>query len=74
MRLRSQPGERIDRSRHVRFFYDGKPVDAFPGDTIGSAQVGLLAAVGRAKVLVYPRPRVSIVSVGDRGRLRSDRV
>jgi molybdopterin molybdotransferase len=35
------------------------------GDTIGSAQVGLLAAVGRAKVLVYPRPRVSIVSVGD---------
>jgi len=35
------------------------------GDTIGAAQVGLLAAVGRAKVLVYPRPRVSIVSVGD---------
>jgi molybdopterin molybdotransferase len=35
------------------------------GDTIGSAQVGLLAAVGRSKVLVYPRPRVSIVSVGD---------
>lgn len=35
------------------------------GDIIGSAQVGLLAAVGRAKVLVYPRPRVSIISVGD---------
>src|SRR5690606_2933704 len=35
------------------------------GDTIGSAQVGLLAAVGRSKVLVYPRPRVSIISVGD---------
>jgi molybdopterin molybdotransferase len=35
------------------------------GDTIGSAQVGLLAAVGRSKVLVHPRPRVSIVSVGD---------
>ncbi len=35
------------------------------GDTIGSAQVGLLAAVGRAKVLVHPRPRVSIISVGD---------
>ncbi|MGH3761409.1 molybdotransferase-like divisome protein Glp [Actinophytocola sp.] len=32
---------------------------------IGSAQVGLLAAVGRAKVLVYPRPRVSIISLGD---------
>lgn len=35
------------------------------GDTIGAAQVGLLAAVGRSKVLVFPRPRVSIVSVGD---------
>src|SRR3954471_2610607 len=35
------------------------------GSPIGSAQVGLLAAVGRAKVLVYPRPRVSIISVGD---------
>ncbi|CAM4233595.1 gephyrin-like molybdotransferase Glp [Kibdelosporangium persicum] len=35
------------------------------GATIGAAQVGLLAAVGRAKVLVYPRPRVSIISIGD---------
>lgn len=35
------------------------------GDTIGAAQVGLLAAVGRSKVLVFPRPRVSIISVGD---------
>ncbi|ACU98236.1 molybdotransferase-like divisome protein Glp [Saccharomonospora viridis] len=35
------------------------------GDTIGPAQVGLLAAVGRSKVLVHPRPRVSIISVGD---------
>jgi molybdopterin molybdotransferase len=35
------------------------------GAVIGSAQVGLLAAVGRSKVLVYPRPRVSIISVGD---------
>lgn len=35
------------------------------GDIVGSAQVGLLAAVGRSKVLVYPRPRVSIISVGD---------
>jgi len=31
------------------------------GSPIGAAQVGLLAAVGRAKVLVYPRPRVSII-------------
>jgi molybdopterin molybdotransferase len=35
------------------------------GSPIGSAQVGLLAAVGRSKVLVYPRPRVSIISLGD---------
>ncbi len=35
------------------------------GAPIGAAQVGLLAAVGRAKVLVYPRPRVSIISLGD---------
>lgn len=35
------------------------------GDIIGAAQVGLLAAVGRGKVLVYPRPRVSVISVGD---------
>jgi molybdopterin molybdotransferase len=35
------------------------------GAAIGAAQVGLLAAVGRAKVLVYPRPRVSIIAIGD---------
>ncbi|HEU5475746.1 MAG TPA: gephyrin-like molybdotransferase Glp [Actinophytocola sp.] len=35
------------------------------GAPIGPAQVGLLAAVGRAKVLVYPKPRVSVISIGD---------
>ncbi|MEU4740959.1 gephyrin-like molybdotransferase Glp [Actinosynnema sp. NPDC023658] len=35
------------------------------GASIGSAQVGLLAAVGRNKVLVHPRPRVSVVSIGE---------
>jgi molybdopterin molybdotransferase len=35
------------------------------GTVIGAAQVGLLAAVGRDKVLVHPRPRVSVLSVGD---------
>jgi molybdopterin molybdotransferase len=46
--------------------------DVQPGDVavrrdaiIGAAQVGLLAAVGRDKVLVHPRPRVSVISVGD---------
>jgi molybdopterin molybdotransferase len=36
-----------------------------PGTVIGAAQVGLLAAVGRAKVRVHPRPRLSILSVGE---------
>ncbi len=46
--------------------------DVQPGDVavrrdtiIGAAQVGLLAAAGRDKVLVHPRPRVSVISVGD---------
>ena len=34
------------------------------GTVIGAAQVGLLAAVGRDKVLVHPRPRMSVISVG----------
>jgi sarcosine oxidase subunit alpha len=37
MRLDPQHGERIDRSREVRFFFDGWPVRGFPGDSIGSA-------------------------------------
>ncbi|MGH4012901.1 MAG: molybdotransferase-like divisome protein Glp [Pseudonocardiaceae bacterium] len=35
------------------------------GAVIGPAQVGLLAAVGRARVRVHPRPRLSILSVGE---------
>ncbi|GLD31889.1 molybdopterin molybdenumtransferase [Mycobacterium kiyosense] len=45
--------------------------DVQPGDVavrsgtiIGAAQVGLLAAVGRERVLVHPRPRVSVMAVG----------
>lgn len=45
--------------------------DVQPGDVavragtiIGPAQVGLLAAVGRERVLVHPRPRLSVLSVG----------
>ncbi|MDO5033035.1 gephyrin-like molybdotransferase Glp [Corynebacterium sp.] len=34
------------------------------GTIIGPAQIGLLAAVGRSKVLAYPRPRVTILSFG----------
>ncbi len=45
--------------------------DVQPGDVavragtiIAAAQVGLLAAVGRERVLVHPRPRLSVLSVG----------
>jgi molybdopterin molybdotransferase len=45
--------------------------DVQPGDVavrsgtiIGAAQVGLLAAVGRERVLVHPRPRLSVMAVG----------
>ena len=45
--------------------------DVQPGDVavragtiIGPAQVGLLAAVGRDRVLVHPRPRMSVMCVG----------
>jgi sarcosine oxidase subunit alpha len=42
-RLPEQGGERIDRSRELTFTFDGKPVQALEGDTIGSA----LYAAGR---------------------------
>jgi molybdopterin molybdotransferase len=46
--------------------------DVQPGDVavrrdavIGAPQVAMLAAAGRDKVLVHPKPRVSVISVGD---------
>ena len=46
--------------------------DVQPGDVavrrdvvLGPAQVGMLAATGRDKVLVHPRTRVSVLAVGD---------
>ncbi|QOR71536.1 molybdopterin molybdotransferase MoeA [Ruania alkalisoli] len=35
------------------------------GERIGARQIALLAALGRARVAVHPRPRVVLVSVGD---------
>ncbi len=55
-RLPPTPRELIDRDRTVRFSFDGKPVEAFEGDTIGSA----LAAGGRkvlSRSFKYHRPR-----------------
>jgi molybdopterin molybdotransferase len=63
---------RIDRApvpgQHVRRAGE----DVQPGELVlaagshlGAAQVGLAAAVGRARLLVRPRPRVVVVSTGD---------
>ncbi|MBA2294672.1 MAG: (2Fe-2S)-binding protein [Actinobacteria bacterium] len=55
-RLAPQPYELIDRSIAVTFLFDGKPVTAFGGDTIGSA----LYASGRrvfSRSFKYHRPR-----------------
>jgi sarcosine oxidase, subunit alpha len=56
MRLPPQPHERIDRSKPVTFFFEGTAVQAFAGDTIGSA----LFAAGRrvfSRSFKYHRPR-----------------
>ena len=55
-RLPPTPNERIDRDRPVGFEFDGKRVEAFEGDTIGSA----LHASGRrviSRSFKYHRPR-----------------
>lgn len=60
-------GHAVESGDYVRHVGD----DVQPGDIavragaiIGAAQVGLLAAVGRTRVLVHPRPRLSVISVG----------
>ena len=65
---RITPTRTVSSGEYVRRVGD----DVQPGDVavragsiIGPAQVGLLASVGRAKVLVHPKPRMSVISVGD---------
>ena len=55
-RLAPHAGELIDRSVEIEFSFDGRPVRAFRGDTIGSA----LFAAGRrvfSRSFKYHRPR-----------------
>jgi sarcosine oxidase, subunit alpha len=55
-RLSPRPGERINRGKVIQFDFDGKAVDAFEGDTIGSA----LHASGQkvlSRSFKYHRPR-----------------
>ena len=53
-----------DFVRHVGDDVQPGDVAVRTGTVIGAAQVGLLAAVGRDKVLVHPRPRLSVISIG----------
>ena len=66
-------GRRIIPLEHIQpgEFVHRKGSDVQPGDVvveqgavIGAAQVGLLAGVGRSKVLVYPRPRMAVLAFG----------
>ncbi len=36
-----------------------------PGTRVGARQIALLAGVGRSRVVVHPRPRVVVISIGD---------
>jgi molybdopterin molybdotransferase len=53
-----------DFVRHVGDDVQPGDVAVRSGTVIGAAQVGLLAAVGKNKVLVHPRPRLAVISVG----------
>jgi sarcosine oxidase subunit alpha len=56
MRLPEQPRERLNRENTVTFFFEGRPVQGFEGDTIASA----LFASGRrvfSRSFKYHRPR-----------------
>ena len=44
---------------------DAAPGDALLAARLGPAQLGLLAAAGRASVLARPRPRVTVLSTGN---------
>ena len=63
MRLAPQPQERIDRRSTLAFSYEGRPVRAFAGDTLGSA----LYADGRrvfSRSFKYHRPRGLLCCTG----------
>ena len=66
--------QRVQLRANVKSGDDVRPVgvDVAAGQTVlaagarlGAAEIGLLATVGAARVEVYPRPRVAILSTGD---------
>lgn len=63
MRLEPRPHERINRQTTITFSFEGQPVRAFEGDTIGSA----LFAAGRrtfTRSFKYHRPRGLLCCTG----------
>ncbi len=62
IRTAAAEGENVDRqAQDVRAGEVVLPA----GERVGARQVALLAATGRGRVTVHPRPRVVVVSVGD---------
>jgi len=58
----------VERGRDLRHAGDDVRAGALvlePGVRIGPAELGVLASVGRASVVVGPRPRVAVVTTGD---------
>jgi sarcosine oxidase, subunit alpha len=63
-RLAPKRSQQVDQSRAVNFYYDGRPVSGFAGDTVASA----LFAEGRrifSRSFKYHRPRGLLCCSGD---------
>ncbi|MDC4232173.1 molybdopterin molybdotransferase MoeA [Actinomyces sp. B33] len=64
VRVRTQPAIGENIRRRAEDVAEGDVV-LRAGTRVGARQVALLAGVGRSRVLVHPRPRVVILSIGD---------
>lgn len=62
--VRTQPAVGENIRRKAEDVEEGRIV-LRRGTRVGARQVALLAGVGRSRVLVHPRPRVVIISIGD---------
>lgn len=62
--IRTQPAIGENIRRQAEDVAEGDVV-LRAGTRVGARQVALLAGVGRSRVLVHPRPRVVILSIGD---------
>ena len=62
--MRLETGGLIDRARVLRFTFDGRPVEAHPGDTIASALMAAdVRVIGRS--FKYHRPRGQVTAGSD---------